>query len=300
MKPKLSVLVITRNHAPYIAEALRSVLDQDFSRPWEVLIGDDASSDGTDEIVAVFAAEQPDRVINRRHTTRVGMHANVADLLDHCRGDFVALLDGDDYWTNSTKLERQVAAMERDESVMCGHSTKLIDLEANSVGRIPPKPLPSRVPGRIFIEEGIYLHTSSLVFRRDALPVLPPYVLDPRNVCLDHSLEQLICTRGDVSFLEEFMSVYRRGSTEISQSFHEKRDLYDRSLLFILSAFDQFTNGTYHKKLVYLMAERHRALARPDRGRSPLRRLSSRLIAEILLWRSHAGRLTRSVRPWRR
>lgn len=103
---KVSVVTIAYNHELYIVEAVESVLMQECDFDLEYIIADDASTDGTPEILAEFASQHPGRVKLVLRDANVGAQRNLADALSRCTGQYVALLDGDDYWTSPQKLQK--------------------------------------------------------------------------------------------------------------------------------------------------------------------------------------------------
>ena len=117
MKPLVSVCVTAYNHAPYIAQALESILAQRTSFGVEIVVGDDCSGDGTAEIVSHYVAQYPDRVRLIAGERNVGMRANYRRVVEACRGEYVAMCDGDDYWCDEEKLQRQVEVLEKDKGV---------------------------------------------------------------------------------------------------------------------------------------------------------------------------------------
>lgn len=117
MKPLVSVCVTTYNHAPYIAQALESILAQRTSFGVEIVVGDDCSGDGTAEIVSHYVAQYPDRVRLITGERNVGMRANYRRVVEACRGEYVAMCDGDDFWCDEEKLQRQVEVLENDRGV---------------------------------------------------------------------------------------------------------------------------------------------------------------------------------------
>src|SRR5438552_12195437 len=113
---KVSVSVITYNQEEFIAQAIDSILQQEVDFDYEVVIGEDASTDGTREIVLDFEKRYPDRirVLLRDHAgaesdraAGLGGKTNFVQGLKACRGEYIALLDGDDYWTDPGKLQRK-------------------------------------------------------------------------------------------------------------------------------------------------------------------------------------------------
>lgn len=120
--PKVSVIVPTYQHAPFIAQCLDGILSQETTFQVEILVGEDESTDGTREICQRYAAAYPDRIrlflrsrkdvmyIMGRPTGR----ANFLDLMNAAKGNYVAICEGDDHWIDPLKLQKQVNALEAD------------------------------------------------------------------------------------------------------------------------------------------------------------------------------------------
>lgn len=133
--PKLSVILITYNHEKYIEKALDSVLSQVTDFPFEIVIGDDCSPDDTKNIIKEYRDKYPDiiRIVHReKNTGRPTL--NVYETTMKCRGDYLAYLEGDDYWTDSDKLQKQMDFLnEHPEYIACTHSHKMIDDNGNDI-----------------------------------------------------------------------------------------------------------------------------------------------------------------------
>ena len=133
--PKLSVILITYNHEKYIEKALDSVLSQVTDFPFEIVIGDDCSPDDTKNIIREYRDKYPDiiRIVHReKNTGRPTL--NVDETTMKCRGDYLAYLEGDDYWTDSDKLQKQMDFLnEHPEYIACTHSHKMIDDNGNDI-----------------------------------------------------------------------------------------------------------------------------------------------------------------------
>lgn len=134
-KPKLSVILITYNHEKYIAKALDSVLAQETDFPFEIVVGEDRSPDQTREIVKEYAKKYPDiiRMVPReKNTGRPTL--NVYETTMACRGEYLAYLEGDDYWTDTHKLQKQVDFLEEHpEYIAVTHAHKMIDENGNDI-----------------------------------------------------------------------------------------------------------------------------------------------------------------------
>lgn len=125
-EPVLSVLMIAYNQARFVGRALESILEQQTDFPIEVLVGDDCSTDGTGEAIALFGADPRVRVLRRDHN--LGATKNLYDLQIRARGKYLAYLEGDDYWDDPCKLQRQVAFLESHKSfVGCTHRCRIVD-----------------------------------------------------------------------------------------------------------------------------------------------------------------------------
>jgi glycosyltransferase involved in cell wall biosynthesis len=202
--PQISVLMLTRNHAPFIGQAIASVQDQTLWPQLELLIGDDDSCDGTTEIVTVAAAQDPKRIrVWTSPQGALGFHRNFARLLAAARAPYVAFLEGDDWWCDPDKLALQVAMLTASpELAFCGCRTRLWP----EPGEIGPPPGSLRL-GFADLVRGYSFHTSSVLMRRSAV-ALPPWIFN--QYCLDRPLYLLAACHGDAGVLDRVTSVYRQ------------------------------------------------------------------------------------------
>src|ERR1700675_549835 len=97
---KVSVLVVTYNHQEFISEALNSVLMQEHDYTYEVIVADDCSTDGTPQIIRAFQSQYPAVIRVLDTSTNMGITRNYKRGFKACAGDYVAVLEGDDYWTS--------------------------------------------------------------------------------------------------------------------------------------------------------------------------------------------------------
>ena len=133
----VSVLVVTYNHARFVRQALDSALAQRLPQPFEILISEDCSTDGTREIVQEYAERHPQLI--RLLLSERNLHSNevVARGLRAARGQYVAVLDGDDYWTSEDKLGAQVAFLDaRPDLTICFHNAQVVNEYSRSTGRL--------------------------------------------------------------------------------------------------------------------------------------------------------------------
>jgi glycosyltransferase involved in cell wall biosynthesis len=206
-KPKVSVAMITYNHEKFIAQAIESVLMQETSFPIDLVIGEDCSTDGTRQIVEHYARLRPDVVWPLLHERNVGMHANVQAVLATCRGEYIASLEGDDYWTSPRKLQTQAEFLDQhpDYSI-CGHRVMHVDQNRPEQ---PPYPSPVRKETG-YLEDILrrnYLPTASVMYRAGLLTELPAWLLSLRQS--DWPMWILLAQQGKIGFINEIMAVYR-------------------------------------------------------------------------------------------
>ena len=134
-KNKLSVIFITYNHEKYVEKALRSVCEQETDFAYEVVVGEDCSTDSTREILKRVASEYPDKVRLLFREKNFGRPTlNVYNTTMECRGEYLAYLEGDDYWTDRKKLQKQVDFLEEHpEYIACTHGCVMIDENSNEI-----------------------------------------------------------------------------------------------------------------------------------------------------------------------
>lgn len=125
MKPEVSIICNTYNQEKYIGQALDGFLMQKTDFPFEVLVHDDASTDGTDRIIKKYAEKHPDIIFPIYETENQwskGISISQELQYPRVRGKYIALCEGDDYWTDPQKLQKQYAAMEANPDCnMCAH-----------------------------------------------------------------------------------------------------------------------------------------------------------------------------------
>jgi glycosyltransferase involved in cell wall biosynthesis len=206
---KLSVAMITYNHERFIAQAVNSVLRQRVNFPYEIVIGDDCSTDGTSAIVADFHRLYPNRFVPFLRGKNLGAVPNFVATLTACRGQYVALLEGDDYWTCEDKLQRQVDFLDANpDYVISCHRAQVQD-EVGTWLKLAQFPI--RPAGTYALEDLLtpdnFIMTCSTVYRRDAVARIPSWF---GNLKLgDWPLMALAAQAGKIHLTEHAWAVYR-------------------------------------------------------------------------------------------
>lgn len=134
-KIKVSVCVVTYNQEEYIAECLQSLVDQECDFEFEIIVGEDCSTDNTKQVVEEFFKQYPDKIIKNFHKKNVGAVENIISTYKMARGEYICHLDGDDYALPS-KLQQQFDALEQNpDCVICSHDMLLVDKKGTQLPR---------------------------------------------------------------------------------------------------------------------------------------------------------------------
>jgi glycosyltransferase involved in cell wall biosynthesis len=222
--PIVSVCVQTYQHAAYIQECLNGILMQQTNFPLEILLGDDESTDGTREICLEYAEKFPDKIRlflhHRENNISIGGNStgrfNFSYNLYTAKGKYVAICEGDDYWTDPLKLQKQLDFLEENEEYAgCFHSTYIKD----EINKIEEKLWRAYTKNVFTIEETLsklsLFHTSSFLFKREFL-LIPNWFT--KIVSGDMALFALIASKGLLYFINEPMSVYRKNEGGVTNS----------------------------------------------------------------------------------
>lgn len=219
IKPLVSVRVQTYQHVDYIADCLDGILMQKTDFPFEVIVGEDDSTDGTRQICKEYAEKHPDLIrlfLRSRNdviyfgghpTGKFNSRANRAA----SRGKYTAICEGDDYWTDPHKLQKQLDYFQENPGCkVCTHAAKVINVNGGVVGEIRPSTSDTSFNVEDMIRGGGgFVATPSLMYLSSLTADAPP--LSPNSRGGDYYLQILGAYYGYVGYIDEFMAVYRTG-----------------------------------------------------------------------------------------
>jgi glycosyltransferase involved in cell wall biosynthesis len=207
--PKVSVNIITFNHAEFIAKALDSVLMQRTSFDYEIIIGDDCSNDGTREIIEAYHQSFPDKIKPLFRQKNVGMMRNVKETLEACTGEYIAFLEGDDYWTDAGKLQAQVDYLDQHpDCAVCHHKVDYVLSPGDRIVReFPPPRYRRALIGPRHLAMLNCIQTCSAMFRRKCLPTFDEEFQQLKLG--DWPLFVLLNQHGWIGFIDRTMAHYR-------------------------------------------------------------------------------------------
>lgn len=212
--PIVSVCVQTYQHEAYIRECLDSLLNQKTSFHFEIILGEDDSEDGTREICQEYAAKHPDRIrlflrdkkdkifINGKKTGRF----NFLENLKSCRGKYIAMCDGDDYWIDNYKLEKQISFIEKEAMVSLCYSAYIYEkVDSTSFTEV----VKDQIHNPNELKKTLYLgHISTWVFRNDLQDLLNNPIIYKAPV-MDLVLFSYFKNRGNIASQSFCTSFYR-------------------------------------------------------------------------------------------
>ena len=175
---KFSVAMITYNQERFIGQAIESVLAQKVNFDFEIVIGEDCSTDGTRAIVMDYQRRYPDRIVSILRPRNVGPMRNIESTLAACRGEYLSILEGDDYWTSVDKIQKQIDFLDsHPDCAICCHRVKFL----NETGSAEFDVFPALAAGPYTIEDllrGNFVMTCSAVMRRDLMNGFPSSLSD--------------------------------------------------------------------------------------------------------------------------
>ena len=208
--PMVSVTMITYNHERYISQAIEGVMMQKTNFSIKLIIGEDCSTDTTREIVSQYQIQYPNKIILKLPELNLGVNINSLSNKLLCTGKYIAECEGDDYWTDPYKLQKQVDFLEgNSDYVLSFHPIRILEATgklANDYLTFVPEKHESL---EIIAERGNFIQTPSVVFR-NCLNQLPKEILlSPAG---DYFLYMILAQYGKISQLNETMAIYRHHS----------------------------------------------------------------------------------------
>lgn len=257
----VSINCITYNHEDFIADAIESFLAQKTTFRYEILIHDDASTDRTSEIIREYQQKYPEiikPIIQEKNQYSTG-NIKISYEYNHKRakGKYIAFCEGDDYWTDPLKLQKQVNFMEKNpQYTLCAHATKMMQGASDVVMRlIRPFPEDREVAFEdVLLGGGGFFATSSLLYVKSALDNPPRFFFD--SPVGDYPTQILLALHGKVFYMDETMSAYRyeiKGSwSQKTNSSDEKRIRVIKQFLRLLDEVDAYTGKRYAETIAGL------------------------------------------------
>ena len=263
--PLVSVCCLSYNHEPYLQDALESFLKQKRDFMIEIVIHDDASTDGSAGIIREYEKAYPE-IMKPLYQTENQYSRGIRNIsgvynFPRARGKYIAMCEGDDYWISPDKLLRQVEYMEaHPECAMCCHAAEIVSMDGafRSEQEIRPFQGTRVLAPEELISKRVNLPMASLMFRTEYAKALPAWYFS----CSvgDIPLQLFMLTKGTVYYMDEKLSAYRMGREGSWQESMDggaaalKWEQHYRDMARLYEAFDRETDGKWQNAVTDSLA----------------------------------------------
>lgn len=260
-KIMVSICCITYNHEKYLKQALDSFLMQKTSFNYEIIIHDDASTDGTKKIIKEYEKKYPN-IINPIYQSENQYSKGEKPsfiAMQKAKGKYIALCEGDDYWCDENKLQMQVNYLEKNpECSFCFHKAKVLDMRNSKMYKWHFSNKKYNKKNGIYNagELDIYgfIPTASYMFRSKYVKEIPEWY--KKAVVGDRTLKLIMTSYGYAYCVNRIMSVYRMGTGNSATDNLKKNMLYKEKMIehwnkieWIIDRFNEFSQYKYNEQL---------------------------------------------------
>ena len=256
--PLVSVIITSYNHEKYIRQAIEGCLAQKTSFDYDIIIHDDASTDQTANIIREYTKAFPEKIIpilQNENQWSKGVNKFSDFILPTSKGKYLARCEGDDYWIDPKKLEKQVSVMEKDPDIIMCFTATLREFVRNNRKKIPWRyyRLSRYVPTKhAILRGGEMSDLVSTMIRKEIYQDIPEwYHQFPAG---DVALNLLAATRGKIFYLDEITAVYRAGVNDSAtrkklEDPQRQKQVIKKSLDARIS-FNEFTHYAYQPYII--------------------------------------------------
>lgn len=253
----VSIICNAYNHGPYIAKCLDGFVMQKTNFAFEILVHDDASTDNTAAIIREYEAKYPHLVKPVYQTENQYSKGGISQFqYPRVRGKYIAFCEGDDYWTDPLKLQKQYDAMEAHPEVdICAHTAERLDLRNQKTTRIEPRKEDGIISAEdVILGGGGFVATNSLFYRACLEGQEPPF---RRMLRLDYTMQIYGSLRGGMLYLHDCMSAYRYMTpdswTQRNSRNLAKSEAHSDRVRKMLEQLNIDTDGKYQETIRYVL-----------------------------------------------
>ena len=238
----LSVCIRTYNQKSYVKDALDSVLDQETSFPFEIIVSDDCSTDGTRAVLLDYQKKWPERIKLILRDEDIGGPMNLKLVIESSDAKYITCLDGDDYYTDEYKLQKQVDFLEaHPEFVGCFHNVMNVVEATGEQSPFLPSDFPSVITAEDIILKRWFMPIHSVMMRRELI-AFPDWYSEVMND--DYVVNLSVAMHGPYHYMPDIMAAYRHHQTNISLQY-QNIILIDSQLKRILEGFSSIYPESY-------------------------------------------------------
>lgn len=287
-QPAVSVCTTTYNAVKYIEETILGVMSQVVTFRFEYVIVDDCSSDGTQTILGEYAKKYPEIIRVICQPANIGLNKNFMAAMNLCRGKYIALLDGDDYWTDTGKLQMQYDFLENHPELVLCSTASLKKHESSGTYTRSHQYLPANT-GDVMIFgtpemyklDPFWLPTHSVMLRACHVD-FPDWFKDV--IYVDRALRLILSLHGDLAFINKITCVYRLHGSNTSADREISPDVC-KGYLHTYWNFYQYSGKKFKadacKAINHSLCEERRRIRESYQGTEAIRRLSDNFISAL-------------------
>lgn len=266
--PLVSIVCLTYNEEEFVRDTLDNFLSQETNFDYEVLVYDDASQDRTPEILQEYADKYPDifrLILYKENNFQKGLgFFGLREGFREAKGKYIAYCEGDDYWCDNLKLQKQVDFLEsHPEFEVCAHETRI----RNDYNKLEDGILFTHTKVNIFLDRtaqnhytfrdtltGNIFHISSMMFRNEQPIVWPEWICEVK--ALDMILFMMLAERGDIWLMRDVMSVYRHNQKSITStgSQFSNQVAFNNASLALVQRMDEYWQESHHREITRIVA----------------------------------------------
>lgn len=246
-RKKISVIVTTYNHEKYITQCLESILMQKGNFDLEIIIGDDNSTDKTREIIQDYKSNYPDLLFLFPKGENIGIQKNLKRCLNACGGEYIAICEGDDYWIDEYKLQKQMNFLYLNKNVSMVFSSIIIKFENNDefIFFNQERPLFKNEISTVDLIEYNYIgNFSCCMYKKETIQNLSPDLFD--LFVVDWMFNLACSESGNIGYIDEYMSIYRKHQKGVWSS--KPMNDQNRELLSLIDEYNEYFNYRYNSE----------------------------------------------------
>lgn len=249
MTPLVSVHLLTYNHVTFIRQSIESVVAQKTTFPFEIVIGDDCSTDGTSAIVDEYAARYPELIKVVRGEKNGGPQPNSIRILENCRGKYMAALEGDDYWIDPYKLQKQADFMEANPDFSICFTNSRVEFFGDQG---EPYQLNDGLERDVFELKDLigekeiwFMGTATLFYTMKSIFPVQPWFHKTKSG--DIPMIMLAARFGKIKYLPDVTAVYRRHPAGASNTDHKDDAVFLENRIMMYTHLNEDTGYAFNK-----------------------------------------------------
>lgn len=240
---EVTVIMLVYNHERYLRKALESILKQKVNFEYEILISDDVSTDKSRDILKEYQNKFSEKINILFRKENVGPTKNHYDLLKMARGKYIAQLEGDDFWIDDMKLQKQYDLLQATNFIGIAHSNVVVDSKDKITGEYKPYKKEKVLKMNDLIKKGMVYHTATIMYR-NVFNLKKDYdvLWKAHKLVSDFTLAFILLDLGNILYFPENMSAYRINDSSADNASNLMKKNLAKSYIKILNSYDYISD----------------------------------------------------------